>query len=166
VKLLYAIPFVVFPLVASAQTLNSSRLTALCQDDHLENTAGRWSSISANELTFEAILEKSGALIARGTDEESAIFYLTDLEDVPVSSIHSGDETAGNRYAILRDDDSRADLVVEQRMIADQVITTESPTEKLDEAVIDTNETETTGPTAAHAPASTTGSVEHNQTID
>jgi hypothetical protein len=167
VKLLYAIAFVLFPLAATAQTLDSSLLTALCHDDYFEDAVGRCSSISANEgLTVEAILEKYGAIIARGTDEESAIFYLTDPEDVPVGSIQSGHESPGDEYAILRDDYSRADATIEQSTITAQIITTESPIEKLDEAVFDADEVETTGPTAAHTPASTTGAVEDNQTIE
>jgi hypothetical protein len=167
VKLLYAIAFVLFPLAAPAQTLDSSLLTALCHDDYFEDAAGRCSSISANEgLTVEAILEKYGAIIARGTEEESAIFYLTDPEDVPVGSIQSGHESPGDEYAILRDDYSRADATIEQSTITAQIITTESPIEKLDEAVFDADEVETTGPTAAHTPASTTGTVEDNQTIE
>src|SRR5262245_45979633 len=167
VKLLYAIAFVLLPLAAPAQTLDSSLLTALCHDDYFENAAGRCSSISADEgLTVEAILEKYGAIVARGTDEESAIFYLTDPEDVPVGSIQSGHESPDDEYAILRDDDSRVDSTIEQSTITAQIITTEPPIAKFDDAVLDADEVETSGPTAAHTPASTSVTVEDNQTIE
>jgi len=104
--------------------------------------------------------------LARGTDEDTAIFHLTDSEDVPVGSIQSVHESPDDEYAILRDDDSRADATIEQSMITAQIITTEPPIAKFDEAVLDADEVETTGPTAAHTPASTTGTVEDNQTIE
>src|SRR5712671_1794286 len=88
VKLLYAIAFALFPLAAPAQTLDSSLLTALCQNDYFEDAAGQCSSASADEgITVEAILENYGAIPTRDTDDEIAIFGLTDPEEVPVGSI-------------------------------------------------------------------------------
>lgn len=67
-KLLYAMAFALFPLVAPAQTLDSSLLTALCHDDYFEDTAGQCSSISSDEgITDEAIGEKYGAIVPPAT---------------------------------------------------------------------------------------------------
>jgi hypothetical protein len=87
VKLLYAFAFALFPLAAPAQALDPSLLTALCHDDYFEDTAGKCSSAPTGEvLTIEAILEKYGAIVTRETDDESAIVYLTDPEDLPVGT--------------------------------------------------------------------------------
>jgi hypothetical protein len=153
VKLLYAIALALCPLAAPAQTLDSSLLTALCHDDYFEDTAGQCSSVSADEgITAEAILEKYGAIITRDTDD-------TDPDDVPVGSIQLQRESP-TEEAILRDDESTADATIEQSTIAAQIITTELPADKLDEAVLDSDEVETTGPTTAHAPASMIGPID------
>jgi hypothetical protein len=165
VKVLYAIVFALFAQAAPAQTFESSLQAALCHDGYFEDAADRCSSISVDEgLTIETILDKSGAIIAHGTDEESAIFYLTASEDVPVGSI--GHESSGEEYAILSDDESRADAAIEQKTIIAQIITAESPIEKLDSVVLDADELEPTRPTAAHTAASTSGAFEDDWTIE
>jgi hypothetical protein len=166
VKLLYAMAFALFPLVAPAQTLDSSLLTALCHDDYFEDTAGQCSSISSDEgITDEAIGEKYGAIVTRDMDDDTATFYLTDSEDVLVGSIEPRHESPSDQYVVLRDDESRADATIEESTIAAQIVTTESPVEKLGEAILDADEVATIGPHAAHTPASTTGTVEDDQTI-
>ena len=40
-KLIYAAVFALFPLAAPAQTLDSSLLSALCNDGYYEDTAGQ-----------------------------------------------------------------------------------------------------------------------------
>ena len=51
-KLIYAAAFALFPLAAPAQTIDSSLLSALCNDDHYEDTTGQCN------FTIETILEK------------------------------------------------------------------------------------------------------------
>ena len=168
-KLLYAIAFALFPLAAPAQTLDSSLLTALCHDDYFEDAAGQCSSVSADEgITVEAILERSGAISTRDTDDGVAIFYLTDPEDVPLGSIQPRHESS-TEEAILRDEESTADATIEQSTIAAQIITTESPADIFSEAVLDPDEVETTGPTTALTPASTMGpidEIDENRTVE
>jgi hypothetical protein len=154
VKLLYAIAFALFPLVAAAQTLDSSLLTALCHDDYFEDTAGQCTSAAAEVITIEAILDKYGVIITDDTDDEIAILYLLPDPDVPVSSIQPRQDSPTDEYAIKRDnDDSTSDATVEHGTISAQIVTVGSPLES-DEAVLYADDVATTGATAANAPAS------------
>jgi hypothetical protein len=150
VKLLYAIAFAVFfpaaPVASPAQSLDLSLLSALCSDDYYEDTAGRCTAISAGELlTVEAILAKYGVIIASDTDDEVIVFYLNDLDDIPVGSIEPRNEDAG-----LTGDKSCAEPANEQETIASRVITLEPPSEIGGEVADDIA---TTGPTARSIPA-------------
>ena len=60
-KLIYAAVFALFPLAAPAQTLDSSLLSALCNDDYYEDTAGQCGA--GEVLSIEAILEKYSAIV-------------------------------------------------------------------------------------------------------
>jgi hypothetical protein len=155
VKLLYVIAFALFPLVASAQTLDSSLLRALCHDDYFADTGGQCTSAAAEVITIEAILDKHGAIVTDDTDDEIAILYLLADPDVPVSSIQPPQDSPTNEYAIKRDnDDSTSDATVEHGTIAAQIVTVESQLES-DEAVLYADDVATTGATAANAPTST-----------
>ena len=159
-KLLCAIAFALLPLAASAQTLNSSLLTGLCHDDYFEDTAGECNPISVDEvLTVEAILEKYGAIITRDTDDEIAVFYLTDPEDIPVGSVQPWNESPTAEYSTRTDEESTADAVVEQSATSAQIITTESPALR-GEAVFEADDVSITGPSAARKPAVAAGTAE------
>ena len=73
-KLLYAIAFAFFPLAATAQTVDSSLLSALCHDDYFEDTTGQCITMATHQITIESILEKYGMIITRDTDDEIANF--------------------------------------------------------------------------------------------
>jgi hypothetical protein len=151
VKLLYAIAFAFFPLAATAQTVDSSLLTALCHDDYFEDTAGQCRSVPTGEvLTIEAILEKYGAIVTRETDDESAIVYLTDPENLPSGTIRPRSESPAAEHAILTDENDCADSPIEQEMIASRIVLPESQLAKSAEADDDVT---TTGPTTRHIPA-------------
>src|SRR5207253_2271856 len=101
VKLFAAIAFAFFPLTAPmaapAPSPDTTLLTALCQDDYYEDTAGRCASISADELlTVEAILELNGVAIV--TDDELVAFF--DPEDTPVGSILPRNEAPTGEHAV------------------------------------------------------------------
>jgi hypothetical protein len=84
VKLLYAMAFALLPLAAAGQTPDALLLTALCHDDYFEDTAGHCNSLARREeLTMEEILAHYGEIISSDADDES-VFYLIDLEEVPV----------------------------------------------------------------------------------
>ena len=156
-KLLCAIAFALLPLAASAQTLNSSLPTGLCHDNYFEDTAGQCNTISADEvLTIEAILEKYGAIITRDTDDEIAVFYLTDPEDIPVGSVQPWNESPTAEYSTRTDEESTADALVEQSATSAQIITTESPALR-GEAVLEADDVSITGPSAARKPAVAAG---------
>ena len=158
-KLLCAIAFALLPLAASAQTLNSSLLTGLCYDDYFEDTAGQCNPISADEvLTIEAMLEKYGAIITRDTDDEIAVFYLTDPEDIPVGSVQAWNDSPTAEYSTRTDEESTADAVVEQSATSAQIITTESPALR-GETVFEADDV-FTGPSAARKPAVAAGAAE------
>jgi hypothetical protein len=166
-KLLYAIALSFFPIsapaAAPAQSPDMSLLSALCSDDYYEDTAGDCSTISAGEVfTLEAILEKYSAIITRDTDDEIVVFYLTDLEDIPVGSIYPRSESPTAENAIGTEDESSAETGTEQDSIASQVVAAESPLEQVDEAA---DEVATTGPTALSIPTSP-GPVDDNRAIE
>ena len=159
-KLLCAIAFFLLPLAASAQTLNSSLPTGLCHDNYFEDTAGQCNTISADEvLTIEAILEKYGAIITRDTDDEIAVFYLTDPEDIPAGSVQPWNDSPTAEYSTRTDEESTADAVVEPSATSAQIITTESPALR-GEAVLEADDVSITGPSAARKPAVAAGTAE------
>jgi hypothetical protein len=83
VKLLYAMAVALFPLTASAQSPDTSLLTALCNDDYFEDTAGQCKSLTAKEdLAIEAILALYGEIISSDTHDEG-VFYLTHVSPMP-----------------------------------------------------------------------------------
>jgi hypothetical protein len=109
VKLFAAIAFALFPMTAPvaapAQSPDVTLLTALCQDDYYEDTAGRCAAIYAGEvLTAEAVLEKYEVIV---TDEEFVVF-LDDTEDTPVGSILPPGEGPTDQHAVVNDDESKA----------------------------------------------------------
>jgi hypothetical protein len=81
VKLFAAIALAFFPLTAPmaapALSPDIALLTALCQDEYHEDTAGRCTSIYAGEvLTVEAVLEKYEVIVT----EDEFIVFLDDTE--------------------------------------------------------------------------------------
>jgi hypothetical protein len=150
VKLLYAIASALFcaavPVVAPAQSLDVSLMSALCSDDYYEDTAGRCGAIPAAEVfTIEAILAKYGVVITGDIDEEVIVLYLDDLEDTPVGSIQPRNEDA-----LSTDEKANAEPTNEQETIASKVVTAQPPLETGSEAGDDVT---TTGPTARRIPA-------------
>jgi hypothetical protein len=126
VKLFAAIAFALFPMTAPvaapAQSLDVTLLTALCQDDHYEDTAGRCADIYASEvLTVEAILEKYELII---TDDEFVVF-LDDTEDTPVGSILPRGEGPTDQHAVVNDDESKIQPAIEQDTVATRVVPAE-----------------------------------------
>jgi hypothetical protein len=62
-------------VAAPAPSPDVALLTALCQDDYYEDTAGRCAAIYASEvLTAEAVLEKYEVIV---TDDEFVVFLET-----------------------------------------------------------------------------------------
>jgi len=105
VKLLYALAFAVFPLAASmaapAPSPDLALLSALCQDDYYEDTAGRCTAISAAaSATLEEVLEKYAALI---TDDELAAL-LDDPEEMSVGSIRPRGESPAPDHVMATED--------------------------------------------------------------
>jgi hypothetical protein len=139
VKLFAAIAFAFFPLTApmaaAAASPDIALLTALCQDDYYEDTAGRCASISARELlTVEAILELNGVAIVK--DDELVVFF-DDREDTPVGSILPRNEGPTDERAVVTDDESKAQPATEQDTIAAKVVPAEPQLETVDECVDD-----------------------------
>ena len=119
-KLLYAVAFALFPWAATAQTLDSSLLAALCQDDYFEDTAGQCSIISSGEvLTIEAILERySTVVVTLGTDEGLAgVFHVTP-EDAPVGSTNQ--RSPAVKQAILKDEPDADDAIQRHDCFSDR----------------------------------------------
>ena len=149
-KLLYAVAFALFPWAATAQTLDSSLLAALCQDDYFEDTAGQCSIISSGEvLTIEAILERySTVVVTLGTDEGLAgVFHITP-EDAPVGSTNQ--RSPAVKQAILKDEPD-ADDAIQHDTIASQIVT---PEPQLATGAEDRDDIATTGPTTRRIPTS------------
>jgi hypothetical protein len=166
VKLLYAMAFALFPLTAPAQTPDASLLmTALCHDDYFEDTAGHCKSLAAGEdLTIETILAHYGEIISNDADDES-VFYLTDPEDVPVGAIRS--QVTPSDHATAGDDDDRtADLTNKENTVAAQIITSESPHEKGEHVVADTDEVATNGTASAGVGSDTSILTDEDRTVD
>jgi hypothetical protein len=105
VKLLCTLALVVLPvaapMAAPAPSPDLALLSALCQDDYYEDTAGRCAAISAAaSATLEEVLEKYAALITE--DEVAAL--LDDPEDMSVGSIRPRGESSVVDHAALTDD--------------------------------------------------------------
>jgi hypothetical protein len=138
VKLFAAIAFVFFPLAAplAAPTLSPdiALLTALCQDDYYEDTAGRCASIYAGEvLTAEAVLGKYEIIL---TDDEFVVF-LDDTEDTPVGSILPRNEAPTDEHAVVTDDEFKIQPATEQDTVAARVVPAEPQPETADEPADD-----------------------------
>jgi hypothetical protein len=164
VKLFAAIAFAFFPLTAPlaapALSPDIALLTALCQDDYYEDTAGRCPSIYAGEvLTVEAVLEKYEVIV---TDDEFVVF-LDDTEDTPVGSIHPRSEDPTGEHAVVTDDESKAQPATEQDTVAAKVVPAEPQLETADECVDDVS---TTGPTAQRIAPLAAGPVEDDSTTE
>jgi hypothetical protein len=148
VKLFAAIAFALFPLTAPtaapAHSPDIALLTALCQDDYYEDTAGRCASIYAGEvLTVEAVLEKYEVIV---TDDEFVVF-LDDTEDTPVGSILPRNEGSADEHAVVTDDASEAQPATET--IAAKVAPAEPQLETTDDCVEDLTTTGRSAPLAA-----------------
>jgi hypothetical protein len=109
VKLLYTLALAVFPLAAPmaapAPSPDLALLSALCQDDYYEDTAGQCAVISAAaSATLEEVLEKYAAII---TDDELAAL-LDDPEEMPVGSIRPRGESSTDAHAVATDGELRA----------------------------------------------------------
>jgi hypothetical protein len=64
-------------MAAPAQALDALLLTALCQDDYFEDTAGHCKSLARGEdLTVEEILAQYGEIISSDAADDS-VFYVT-----------------------------------------------------------------------------------------
>jgi hypothetical protein len=122
VKLFAAIAFALFPMTAPvaapAQSPDVTLLTALCQDDYYEDTAGRCADIYAGEvLTVEAVLERYEVIVS---DDEILVLNLDDPENMAVGSIHPRSEGPTDEHAVVTDDESKAQP--EQDTIAAKVV--------------------------------------------
>lgn len=160
-KLIYAAVFALFPLAAPAQTLDSSLLSALCNDDYYEDTANQCS------FTIEAILEKYSTVLPQSTDEGlAAVFLATPEDDMAVGSIGSRLGTAPADHAILSlpDDDVGDDEPAGGRdTIASQLT---APEPQPAHATESTDDIEYTGPGARRTPAVAAASVDDDATIE
>jgi hypothetical protein len=144
-KLFAAIAFALFPMTAPvaapAQSPDVTLLTALCQDDSYEDTAGRCASIFAGELlTVEAILELNGMAIVK--DDELVVF-LDDTDDTPVGSLLPRNEGSTDEQALMASDESQAQPAPEQDTVAARVVPAEPQVEMTDEP---SDDVVTTGP--------------------
>ena len=108
-KLLCALAFAVVPLAAPmaapAPSPDLALLSALCQDDYYEDTAGQCTALSAAaSATLEEVLEQYAALI---TDDEMAAL-LDDPEDMTVGSIDRRAATSSEAHVVTSDDELSA----------------------------------------------------------
>ena len=148
-KLIYAVVFALFPLAAPAQTLDSSLLSALCNDGYYEDTAGQCGA--GEVLSIAAILEKYSAVAKPDTGD--ADFFVSDPADVPVGSISPRIGTAPAEPAILTlPDDNYLDNepAGERDAIASQITAPEPQLEKVAEH--DEDDINITGPAANRIP--------------
>ncbi len=159
-KLLYAVVFALFPLAAPGQTQDPSILAAACNDDHCDDAI---QGSAAEVFSIEAILEKYCAVVTRNTEDEVAIVFLNDPEDMPVGSIEPPTEIPAAEHAIWTDDDLGANPAVEEGTIASQINTPEPQLEKVSE---DANDIETTGPTTRPIPAVAAAPIDESPTIE
>ena len=147
-KLIYAAVFAFFPLAASAQTLDSSLLSALCNDDY---TVGQCSA--GEVLSVEVILEKYSAVVKPDTGDDLADFFVSSPDDVPVGSINPRTGTSPAEPAILTlPDDNCLDneTAGERDAIASQITAPEPQLEKVAEH--DEDNIDITGPAANRIP--------------
>ena len=166
-KLLCAIAFVLIPFAAPAQSLDSSLLAALCADDYFEDSAGQCSTIHADKITIESILEKYGVIIVRDTDDEVAVLRPSDPDDVPVSSIRPRNEGAAVDDSILADDEPTGDATIVESATSTQVMATEATLERHDETIREADEVAITGPNGArHVADSAIERGEENRTVE
>jgi hypothetical protein len=88
-------------MAAPAPSPDLALLSALCQDDYYEDTAGQCTAISAAaSATLEEVLEKYAALVT--DDELSAL--LDDPEEMSVGSIRPRGESPAADHAVLTED--------------------------------------------------------------
>ena len=137
-KLFAAIAFALFPLTAPmaapAPSPDITLLTALCQDDYYEDTAGRCAAIYAGEvLTVEAVLEKYEVTVT----DDAFVVFLDDTEDTPVGSILPRNERSADEQALVTNDESQAQSATEQDTVAARVIPAEPQLETADEPADD-----------------------------
>jgi hypothetical protein len=98
-------------------------LTALCHDDYFEDTAGHCNSLARREeLTMEQILAYYGEIISSDADDES-VFYLIDLEEVPVGAIQPRQFGPFDNPIERKDDGTTADLMNRENAVAAQITT-------------------------------------------
>jgi hypothetical protein len=138
VKLFAAIAFALFPMTAPvaapAQSPDVTLLTALCQDDYYEDTAGRCADIYASEvLTVEAVLEKYEVVVT----EDEFVVFLDDTEDTPVGSILPRNEGSTDEHVVVTDNESKTQPATEQVTVAARVVPTEPLLETAEECVDD-----------------------------
>ena len=144
-------------LAAPAQTQDPSILAAVCNDDHCDD-ANQGSA--AEVFSIEAILEKYCAVVTRNTEDEIAIVFLNDPEDMPV----------GNRQRKFLPRSMRSGLTMisapirrsKRTRLASQITTPEPQLEKVSE---DANDIETTGPTTRPIPAVAAAPIDESPTI-
>jgi hypothetical protein len=149
VKLLYAMAFALFPLAAAAQTPDALLLAALCHDDYFEDTAGHCNSLARREeLTMEEVLAHYGEIISSDADDES-VFYLIDLEEVPVGAIEPRQFGPSDNPIESKDDGTAPDLTNRENAVAAQIITIGSPHENGENVVADADDLGTTDPAPA-----------------
>jgi hypothetical protein len=128
-------------MAAPAPSPEIALLTALCQDDYYEDTAGRCASIYAGKvLTVEAVLEKYVVIV---TDDELVVF-LDDIEDTPVGSLPRS-EGPTDEHAVVTDDEFKIQPATKQDTVAAKLVPAERQLETADECVDDVS---ATGPTA------------------
>src|SRR5262249_35088577 len=148
------------PVAAPAESPDVTLLTALCQDDYYEDTAGRCTSIYAGDvLTVEAVLEQYEVIV---TDDEFVVF-LDDTEDTPVGSILPRNECSTDEQTLLTNDESKAEPPTEQVTVAAKVVPAEPQFEFTDECVEDVT---TTGPTAQPSAPLATGPIDDDTTTE
>jgi hypothetical protein len=88
-------------MAAPAPSPDLALLSALCQDDYYEDTAGQCAAISAAaSATLEEVLERYVAVV---TDDELAAL-LDDPEDMSVGSIRPRGESPAVAHAVLTGD--------------------------------------------------------------
>ena len=160
-KILYAIAFVLFPLAAPAQSLDSSLLAALCADDYFEDTSDQCRTIAIRQISLESILEKYGVIIA---DDEIAFFSPSDPGDVPVGSIEPRNEGPTEKRSIFVDDET-VEGSAEQSTGPAQIIAAELTAEE-DENILGADEVAMTGPSALHTPAGAIRQSDENRTVE
>jgi hypothetical protein len=108
VKFLYTLAFAAFPLAAPmaapAPSPDLALLSAVCQDDYYEDTAGQCAAISAAaSATLEEVLDKYAALI---TDDELRAL-LDESDDMSVGSIRPRGESSTDAHAVASDGELR-----------------------------------------------------------